>query len=225
MNNKHSIRIAIADDHIMVRDCICRMISATPGFEVCIKAGDGIELIEQLTAMETLPGICILDVQMPGMNGYEAMKHIRKNWPELKVLVLSMLEDEFAIARMLALGANGYLGKSCSMNDLLDALLAIDAKGYHHSELIPANTPFLNGRINASIPNIDEEEMSFLKYCPTDMTIKEIAGRMAINADTAQGYMGSLFQKLNLRTRHGLAIFAVKAGLVSMREVNTYPGS
>ncbi len=218
MNNGLPIRIAIADDHILVRDCICGMIAATPGFEVCIKAGDGRGLIEQLENAGSLPDVCILDVQMPVMNGYDTMKHIREHWPELKVLVLTMLEDEFVIAGMLALGVRGYLGKSCPMNELLDALTSISEKGYYCSELVPREAAFKD---DGAVYEINDEEISFLKYCHTDMSIKEIASNMTVSVDTAQGYMRSLFQKLNLRTRQGLAIFAVKTGLISIREMDT----
>lgn len=213
MNNTPSIQIAIADDHIMVRDSISRMIMANPRFRVSVKAGNGKELITLLHSAESLPDICILDVQMPEMNGYETMEYIQKHWPGLKVLVMSMLEDEFAIIRMLNLGAKGYIGKGGSLEELHNALLTIHEKGYYSSELMLSKAALLPGDTRHLA--MDEKETTFLKYCPTELSVKEIARVMNISAGAAQGYKNSLFQKLNLSTRQGLAMFAIKTGIIA----------
>ncbi|MCD6063062.1 MAG: two component transcriptional regulator, LuxR family [Flavipsychrobacter sp.] len=107
MNSQPIINVAIADDHIVVRDSISNMIATFPGFSVTIEAGNGKELIEQLERAKPFPEICVLDIQMPEMNGYETMNFIKETWPNLKVLALSMLDDEFAIIKMLKMGARG----------------------------------------------------------------------------------------------------------------------
>ena len=130
MTEQPAILIAIADDHAVVRDSISNMVSGQGKFKVIIKAGNGKELIAQLHKANPLPEICILDIQMPEMNGYETMEYIREHWPDLKVLALSMLEDEFAIIRMLKLGACGYLSKASDLEELQKALIYIHEKGY-----------------------------------------------------------------------------------------------
>lgn len=139
MTEQAAILIAIADDHAVVRDSISNMVSGEGKFKVIIKAGNGRELIEQLAKANPLPEICILDIQMPEMNGYETMEYIRQHWPDLKVLALSMLEDEFAIIRMLKLGACGYLSKASDLEELQKALIYIHKRGYYSSEFIASN--------------------------------------------------------------------------------------
>lgn len=213
MNNTPYIQIAIADDHIMVRDSISKMITANPRFRVSVKAGNGKELVELLNSSESLPDICILDVQMPEMNGYETMEYIQNHWPGLKVLAMSMLEDEFTVIRMLNLGAKGYIGKGGSLEELHDALLNIYEKGYYSSELMLSKVALLPGDTRKLAFN--EKETAFLKYCPTELSVKEIARIMNVSAGAVQGYKTSLFQKLNLSTRQGLAMFAIKTGIIA----------
>lgn len=219
MTEQPPVLIAIADDHAVVRDSISNMVSAFGTFRVSVKAGNGKELIELLKVANPFPEICILDIQMPEMNGYETMEYIRKHWPDLKVLALSMLEDEFAIIRMLKLGASGYLSKASDLEELQKALIYIHEKGYYSSELISSNyfRSIKNEKTAAS--NITQRQMEFLKYCCTELSVKEIADKMSISTSTALSYRNALCDKLELTTRQGLAIYAIKSGIVSFDDL------
>jgi len=220
MNNKSSITVAIADDHAVVRESISNMVSAFPQFTVTVKAKNGQQLVDLLNKANPLPQICILDIQMPEMNGYEALEYIQKKWPEMKVLVLSMMDDEFAIIRMLKLGARGYINKSSTLDELQNALEYIHEKGYYSSELLVSNFyQLVKTDTEKVFHNISEREFEFLKLCPTEHTIKEIAEIMHVSPSTVQGYRNSLFEKLDLNTRQGLAIFAIRMGIVSFRDL------
>lgn len=219
MTEHPPVLIAIADDHAVVRDSISNMVSALGTFRVIVKAGNGKELIEQLKIADPFPEICILDIQMPEMNGYETMEYIRKHWPGLKVLALSMLEDEFAIIRMLKLGASGYLSKASDLEELQKALIYIHEKGYYSSELISSNY-FRSLKNEKNIAgNITQRQMEFLKYCCTELSMKEIADKMSISTSTALSYRNTLCEKLELTTRQGLAIYAIKSGIVSFDDL------
>ena len=219
MTEQPAILIAIADDHAVVRDSISNMVSGQGKFKVIIKAGNGKELIAQLHKANPLPEICILDIQMPEMNGYDTMEYIREHWPDLKVLALSMLEDEFAIIRMLKLGACGYLSKASDLEELQKALIYIHKKGYYSSELIASNY-FWSIKHNKPVSgNITDRQMEFLKYCCTELSIKEIADKMSISTSTALSYRNALCDKLGLTTRQGLAIYAIKSGIVSFEDL------
>lgn len=219
MTEQAAILIAIADDHAVVRDSISNMVSGQGKFKVIIKAGNGRELITQLHKAKPLPEICILDIQMPEMNGYETMEYIRQHWPDLKVLALSMLEDEFAIIRMLKLGASGYLSKASDLEELQKALIYIHEKGYYSSEFIASNyfRSIKNDKTHTA--NITERQMEFLKYCCTELSMKEIADKMSISTSTALSYRNALCDKLGLSTRQGLAIYAIKSGIVSFEDL------
>ncbi len=219
MTEQPAILIAIADDHAVVRDSISNMVSGQGKFKVIIKAGNGKELIAQLHKANPFPEICILDIQMPEMNGYETMEYIRQHWPDLKVLALSMLEDEFAIIRMLKLGASGYLSKASDLEELQKALIYIHQKGYYSSEFIASNYFRSIKNDKAHTSNITERQMEFLKYCCTELSIKEIADKMSVSTSTALSYRNALCDKLGLSTRQGLAIYAIKSGIVSFEDL------
>ena len=157
---------------------------------------------------------------MPEMNGYETMEQIQKKWPDLKVLALSMLDDEFAIIRMLKLGARGYIGKGNTLEELQAALTYIHEKGYYSSELLVSNFfQLVNTEKEKALYKITEREFEFLKYCPTEYTIKEIAEHMNASPSTVQGYRNALFEKLKINTRQGLAIFAIRMGITSFKDL------
>lgn len=217
--NEPAVLIAIADDHAVVRDSISNMVSGMGTFKVVIKAGNGRELIEQLKTASALPEICILDIQMPEMNGYEAMEYIHTHWPDMKVLALSMLEDEFAIIRMLKLGASGYLSKASDLEELQKALFYIHKRGYYSSEFIASNyfRTIKSGKSPSGM--FTARQMEFLKYCCTELSIKEIADKMSISTSTALSYRNALCDKLGLTTRQGLAIYAIKSGIVSFEDL------
>ncbi len=209
------MKIAIANSQLLVRDSISRMLSADAGFEICINAANGNELINSLSRVSTLPDLCLLDVQMPQMNGYETMNIIRQSWPGLKVLVFSQLEDDFVIESMLSLGVKSYLGKDCTITELQKALVSVHEKGYYRSALM--------ARISESAGNkslcFDVHEYTYLKYCHTELTAKEIAGVMNVSPAAVYSYRKSLLEKLKLSTRQGLAMFALKTGIVAPGDI------
>lgn len=212
--NKKRIITAIANGQRFVRDSICKILSDDTRFDVCINVANGEELITALSA-GVQPDICLLDVQMPRMNGYETMTIINERMPTMKVVVLSELEDEFVVKGMLALGANSYLGKQCTMLELQDALVSVHEHGYYCSALMEGakDKPWC----------LDEQEYAFLKYCHTEMTSKEIASEMNVSSHAIKSYRNSLFEKLKVHTRQGLAIFAYKTGIIAPGDV--HPGS
>lgn len=215
MNNS-CVKIAFANSQLMVRDSISRMLSDDACFEVCINVANGRELIHSFSGMNGLPDICVLDVQMPQMNGYETMNHIREYWPGLKVIVLTQLEDEFVIKSMLGLGVRSYLGKECTMRELRNAISSVNESGYYQSPLMARYTD-----VQANKPVcIDEQEYAYLKYCHTELTASEIAGAMNVTPGTVNNYRNSLFEKLKVRTRQGLAVFALKTGIIAPGDIN-----
>lgn len=209
--SKKRIKIALANGQRFVRESICRILSADPRFDVCINVANGEELITALSSVNVQPDICLLDVQMPRKNGYETMITISENMPSMKVVVLSHLEDEFVVKSMLGLGAHSYLGKQCTIQELQHALVCVYEHGYYCSDLMEGakDKPWC----------LDEHEYAFLKYCHTEMTAKEIACKMNVSPTAVKTYRNSLFEKLKVRTRQGLAIFAYKTGIIAPGDV------
>lgn len=209
-----TIKLAIADDHAIVRKGVMEIIQAFGGFDIEIEANNGKELYQKLQSADTLPDIVVMDISMPEWDGYETLDAIRKKWPDIKVLILTMHKHEFAIIKMFRSGANGYLLKNTHPKELQKALHSIYETGLYFSEVASSN---LYHRLQHSniIPLLSEKETQLLRYCHTDLTYKEIADKMHVTERTVAGYRISLFEKLGVNSRAGLVVCAIKMGLIS----------
>lgn len=210
---KNQITIAIADDHTILRKGVIELINSFGPFKVVIDAVNGKDLIEQLEAATTLPHVCVMDINMPELNGYETAAILKQRWPAIKILALSMYSNEYSIIKMLRNGAHGYILKETDPSELQEAILSIYQHSYYHSELV-------SGRMMSKVKahentelGISDRELEFLTLCATDLTYKEIAEVMNLSPRTVEGYRDSLFNKLNVRSRPGLVVFANKMGL------------
>jgi two-component system, NarL family, invasion response regulator UvrY len=210
---KHLIRLALAEDHKLVRDGICSILKASGHFDIVIEAANGVELIDALKKVKVLPEICVLDINMPDMDGYETIEAVRSQWPAMKFLTLTMYRNEYAVVKMLRLGTNGYLLKSSSHTELINALLAIYHSGKYDSELALKYKRQIVNSLEIQFPTVTDRELKFLSYCCSDMRYKEIADKMHVSARTVEGYRNDLFNKLNIKTRTGLAMYAMNAGI------------
>lgn len=210
-------KIVLTDDHVLLRSGLATLVKNL-GHQVLFEANNGKDLIEKLTP-ENIPDIVLLDINMPEMDGYETAQWLKKNYPAVKVLALSMYDNENAIIRMLRLGAKGYILKDSDPEELDTAIKSIMIKGFHHSEqingkLIHALSKIENNENGLKVlTQLSEREADFLKFTCTELTYKEIADKMSLSPRTVDGYRDALFYKLNVRTRVGLAIYAIKNGI------------
>jgi two-component system invasion response regulator UvrY len=209
------VRVAIADDHEIVLNGVKEIVSRFEGFKVEITAANGKELYQKMAAAEHLPDIVLMDVSMPIWDGYETLDAIRKRWPDMKVLVLTMHTHELAIIRMFRSGAKGYMLKNSPPSELHKAMRSIVDSGFYFSEIASSN---LYHRLLHSdiMPSLTEKEIQLLKYCHTDLTYKEIADKMNISERSVAGYRTNLFEKLQVNSRAGLVVCAIKMGLISI---------
>jgi len=218
MNNSVSemerqIKIAIAEHHPIMRKGI-RDIITSGYFNIQIEVGDGESLLNELRSAGELPDICLMDMSMPGLNGYDLLTTIRKSWNNLKILVFSEFYDKYSTVEMLRKGANGYLKKSCSPQELQKALALIYYDDYYYTEETSKSVLSMHHNNGATYPKITEREMQFLQLCCSEAHYKEIAQMMGVSTRTVEAFRNSLFDKLNLKTRTGLALFAVQNGIV-----------
>ena len=211
--------IVLVDDHALLRNGLTTLIKNLGHF-VLFEAANGNDFINKLSKAVLKPDLVLMDINMPVMDGYETTQWIKKHHPEIMVLALSMNDTESAIIRMLKCGAKGYLLKDSDPAELKEALDNLFSKGYYNSELINSkmmqvinNIDSENNDINKLI-QITEREAEFLKLICTELTYKEIAEKMMISNRTVEHYRERLFEKLNLKTRIGLAMFAVRNGVV-----------
>ncbi len=206
--------IGLADDHILLRKGLVSLVQNL-GYSVLLEVDNGNELIQKLqSGIE--PDLILMDINMPVLDGYETTKWIKENKPLIKVLALSMYDDEKAIMKMLRNGARGYILKDSEPAELRMALEAVITKGYYYSELVTGKLIHaINGGNDTSKQEVklNERELEFLKLACSELTYKEIAAQMHLSPRTIDGYRDALFEKLDIKTRTGLAIYAIKNGI------------
>ena len=213
--------IAIADDHSMFRKGLIALINLFPGYQVLFDAANGKELIGKLNP-DQLPDIILMDINMPEMDGYAATEWLHNNYPEIKVLALSTMDSETAIIRMVKSGAKGYVLKDADTDELKLAFDEVLHRGYFYNEtitrkVIQAVTTLTDAKNKTgTFVNLSDREIDFLKFVCTELTYKEIADKMFVSARTIEGYRDALCEKLELKTRVGLAMYAVKNGLAQL---------
>jgi two-component system invasion response regulator UvrY len=212
--------VVLVDDHVLLRSGLASLIRGFGEYEVVFEACDGKDLIRQLKNSRR-PDIILLDINMPEMDGYETACWLRRNYPEIKVLALSMYDTDSSIVRMLKNGVKGYIVKDIDAGELRLALDTVIDKGFYYTDMV-------TGKLIHTISNLDEpelrvrrilslneRELEFMKMVCTEWTYKEIADRMYLSPRTIDGYRDALFEKLNVRTRVGLAMYAVRNGIVN----------
>jgi DNA-binding NarL/FixJ family response regulator len=219
-------KIALADDHALIRKGLVELINSFDSYEVMFHVNNGADFVDQVTA-GSLPDIAMLDVNMPKKDGYETASWLKSNRPDIRVLALSMYDQESAIIRMLKNGAKGYIFKDAEPRELKQALDSIMTKGYHYSELITGH----------HIHNINKEEdknegkdartfsareLEFFQHICSELGYKEIGEKMHLSARTIEGYRDSLCDRLNLKTRLGLVIYALKNGIVDVHNIDLH---
>jgi len=215
------ITVAVLDDHKLFRDGLVELIGGFPGYEVIIEADNGQDFLRQV-GPERLPDIVLLDINMKLMDGYETAQWLREHYPAVKILVLSMYEDENSVIRMLRLGARGYVLKDIRKKELEQALASLVEKGYYYTEmitgkLIHAISHFDEIKADPSfkeLAGLSQREIEFLKLVCSELTYKDIADRMCLSVHTIDGYRDALFEKLKVRSRVGLVLYAIKTKLV-----------
>jgi DNA-binding NarL/FixJ family response regulator len=211
--------ITLVDDHVLLRSGLASLINSFDEYQVLFEADNGQDFIRQLKSRAT-PDIILLDVTMPVMNGYETAEWIRVNLPDARVLVLSMMENDAAIIRMLRHGAKGYILKDSKPATFREALNCVRDNGFYINELVSSRMlHYVNQKdhaLDAKVTGlvITERELTFLKLVCTEKTYKEIAEEMFVSPRTVDSYRDSLFEKLGISSRVGLVLFAIKNGII-----------
>jgi two-component system invasion response regulator UvrY len=215
------IKVAIVDDHKLFRDGLSELIQNFQDYEVIIEADNGSHFIQQVSS-SGIPDIVLLDINMKIMDGFETAQWLRSNHPSIKTLVLSMYENENTVIRMLKLGARGYVLKDIRKSELRQALSSLATKGYYYTEKLTGRLINAVTSDNQSQPGsrkkdaswLSLRELAFLKLVCTELSYKEIASEMKLSIHTVDSYRDNLFAKLEVKSRIGLVIFAIRNKIV-----------
>ncbi len=202
--------VAVVDDHFLLSEAIGALVQDFENFSVLYLCNNGRELLDKLQNTKNIPDVVLMDIKMPILNGIETTAELTKSYPSIKVLALSIEEDENTIIKMLRAGAKGYLLKDTKKEILEEALLQVMEKGHYYTNTI---SQILIGSFGKEIVELKDRELEFMKLACTEMTYREIADVMCVSPKTVEGYRDQLYQKLQLKNRMGLMLYAIRENL------------
>lgn len=217
MNNGDPTRILLADDHALVRRGVRLILDGEPGLQVVAEASDGAEAIE--VARSQQPDLAILDIAMPRLTGLQAARELSRLQPNLRILILTMYDNEQYLFEALKAGANGYVLKSVADRDLVEACRAAmrDEPFLYPGAVTSLIRHYLErDRLGQRIPDkaITNREEEILKLVAEGHTSKAIADILVISIKTVERHRANLLQKLGLRDRLELTRYAIRVGLI-----------
>jgi two-component system invasion response regulator UvrY len=212
------IKIALIDDHVVLRKSLAMLIEMLGHFKVVMEASNGEEFtrLMDIATPEILPDIALMDITMPIMDGVETTKWLKQNYPKVKVIAFSMMNNDLVIIRMLKNGARGYILKDCETVELQTALLEVYNNGYYYNDIVTSKLQSQLNRNNEQKVMFNEKELTFLRFACTEKSYKEIADDMSLSPRTIDGYRDALFSKLKVSSRVGLVVYAFKNNIVSV---------
>jgi DNA-binding NarL/FixJ family response regulator len=214
----HVIKVAIADDHTLFRSGVKNSLSAQKDIQMVAEAENGMQLLNLLRHIQ--PDVVLLDIQMPIMDGLQTLPEIKKLYPNIKVIMLSMHNDHSMISRMMEIGANSYLTKESGAEKIYEAVKQVYENEFFFNEL--TNKALLSGLRNKSYADahkpvdvqLSEKEITILRLMCDEKSTKEIADIVDLSPRTVEAIRDKLKTKTGTKSMAGLVMYAVKAGLV-----------
>ncbi|SKC58572.1 response regulator transcription factor [Ohtaekwangia koreensis] len=215
---QHSV--VVVDDHILIAEALTGIIEKFRRYKVLYEAENGKMLIDKFQQAVNIPDIVLVDINMPVMDGFETATWLTQNHPGIRILALSMQDEEETLIKMIRCGAKGYLLKNVHPTELEKALDALVDKGYYYPDWIAHKVlmSLSNEKETTTATKIqlNDREMDFLRYAATELTYKEIAEKMFCSPRTVESYRDNLFEKFGLKTRVGLVMYALRNGLIKL---------
>ncbi|WP_232493144.1 response regulator transcription factor [Novosphingobium kaempferiae] len=203
------IQVLVVDDHPLLRDGISALLGGQDDIALCGEAANGLEAIRRFR--ELRPDLVLMDLQMPGMNGLDAVVAIRGEHPDARIIVLTNFRGDVPARTLLRAGASGYLLKSGVRTQLLDAIRRVHAGGtYVQSEILD------DFEDNPAGEHLSEREITIMRMVARGLTNKEIAGNIGVSAETVKLALKTVFLKLDATDRTQAAITATRRGFLEL---------
>ena len=214
------IRLAIADDHKIFRNGLKATLEECDDFDLVLEASNGKQLIAMLTSVT--PDVILMDIKMPELDGIQTTAYVKQHYNKIKVLALSMFNEDKYIVDMMKAGASGYLLKNAEPEEIIEAISTVFYKDYYFNEhlsitlikQLAGNTQ--SGNTAQSLADFNEREIEVLKLVCQEYSNQEIADKICLSVRTVEGYRARLFEKTRSKNLVGLVIFAVKTGIISV---------
>jgi DNA-binding NarL/FixJ family response regulator len=212
------IKVLIADDHQLFREGLVNLLSTASDIEVIAEAKDGNETIEK--AVQLKPDVVLIDIGMPGMNGIEATKILKKEIPVVKIIALSMHSDKQFVKGILEAGADGYLLKNCTVRQLIDAVYSVvSGKKYLSDEItgmvIKGYLEPPDAESEGDV-ELSERENEILKFYAEGKSTREISEKLFISIKTVGTHKQHILEKLDLKSNADMVKYAIKKGLIQL---------
>ncbi len=217
MEKLKTTTIALADDHILLRGALATLVNSFDNCRVITQANTGKELIGEIES-GIVPDIVLLDLNMPDMNGYDTARWLLDHHPEIHILMLTMYDTEQTLLRLLNLGVKGFLRKDVHPGELKQAIDSVIHSGFYYSHNSTGKLLNLfrkDGMNNFQLRHtlLHDTEIVFMKMICSEMTYKEIAARMKLNPRSIDNLRDNLFTKLDVKSRVGLVMYAIRHGI------------
>lgn len=213
------ITVAIVDDHRLIREALADMIRKTDGYELLYQAENGRDLLEQIQRGKTIPDLALVDLHMPIMDGFATTIQLRQLYSSIRILIVTVSDQQEEIERAFRSGAHGYLIKGLP-DELRQALDAVMTNSHYFPDSLKSRVSqdliTSTGKSPTSAIELTNGEMKFLSLACSDLTYQEIADEMDIPLFTLDDYRKSVFAKLKVRTRVGLVLEAIRRGLIQL---------
>ncbi|MGI9544255.1 MAG: response regulator transcription factor [Cyclobacteriaceae bacterium] len=218
------IKITIADDHSLFRKGLISMFKDMQDIRVIGEAGNGKELLK--TIKQKPPDLILLDLKMPLMDGVEVTEYVKKHYPDIKIVVLTMYDNQKFIIHLVELGVNGYLLKNADPEEMENTILTVMKDGFCFNNYVVSvmrNTILNQGKIKPSFEaevDFTKKELQILKMICLQHTNAEIAKKLHRSARTIEGYRKQILGKIGAKNTAGMVLYAVKHGLIESKQWN-----
>jgi DNA-binding NarL/FixJ family response regulator len=214
------IKLAIADDHKIFRNGLKATLEDCADFDLVLEASNGKQLIGMLSTIT--PDVILMDIKMPEMDGIQTTAYVKQHFGQIKILALSMFNEDKYIVDMMKAGASGYLLKNAEPEEIIEAISTVYDKDYYFNEhlsitlirQLAGNTHSVN--FGQSLSDFNEREIEVLKLVCQEYSNQEIADKICLSVRTVEGYRARLFEKTKSKNLVGLVIFAIKTGIINV---------
>ncbi len=211
-----TIRLAIADDHALFRRGLVSLFTNVPGIDLLYEANDGQDLVEKIA--QEAPDVVLMDLQMPRMDGIKATQYIRQHFPEVKIVILSMHDEDNFVTRLMELGANGYLLKDADPEEVQLAIRTVAAEDYYYGPFLTRvmHRKMLDKSRRKESPlfdakaNLTAREIEVLRLICEGHTTAQIADKVFLSDRTVEGHRNRIMEKIGAKNTAGMVVYAVK---------------
>jgi DNA-binding NarL/FixJ family response regulator len=216
-----AIRLAIADDEVLIRKGLALVIQDFEGIELIMEAGNGQELLDQLALGKVVPNVVILDLRMPVLDGIETAKKLSADYPDIRIIILSTYFSKAFVLNMLEIGAAAYLPKNTDPDEMEQTIRGVVEKGFYYNEAVMSIVrENLMSKKKPALPGFEialtKREKEVLQLICEQYTNAEIADKLFISTRTVEGHRNNLLQKLNCRNTAGLVAVAIRRELITI---------